>query len=372
MLKVLITGSKGFIGKNLKLFLKERKDIEIFCFNREHHISSLFEIVQKADFIFHLAGVNRSKNIEDFYEGNVGFTKALCDVVRKTERKIPIIYTSSIQADQESPYGSSKRKAEDQLLALNKDCEVPIHIFRLTNVFGKWSKPNYNSVVATFCNNIIREIPINIDDENNCIELIYIDDVIKKFIELIFNPESETKYKVYKTISPSYNITVGKLAEKLYAFKEININNTVENVGTGLLRALYSTYISYLPKEKFSYPIISKKDQRGKFIEILKTQNCGQFSYFTALPGVTRGGHYHHTKSEKFLVVKGKACFKFFHMDTKMKYELSVDGDEPQIVETIPGWSHSITNTGDEELIAFLWANEIYDPNNPDTFSYQL
>ena len=228
MLKVLITGSNGFIGKNLKLFLKERKDIEIFCFNREHHISSLFEIVQKADFIFHLAGVNRSKNIEDFYEGNVGFTKALCDVVRKTERKIPIIYTSSIQADQESPYGSSKRKAEDQLLALNKDCEVPIHIFRLTNVFGKWSKPNYNSVVATFCNNIIREIPINIDDENNCIELIYIDDVIKKFIELIFNPESETKYKVYKTISPSYNITVGKLAEKLYAFKEININNTVQ------------------------------------------------------------------------------------------------------------------------------------------------
>jgi len=372
MTKVLITGSNGFIGKNLILFLKERKDIEIICFNREHHISSLFEIVQKVDFIFHLAGINRSDNIDDFHKGNTEFTKTLCKTIREAKCKIPIVYASSIQSDQNSPYGISKRSAEEILFALNKDFQNPVHIFRLTNVFGKWCKPNYNSVVATFCHNIAREIPVNIDDANSIIELIYIDDVIKKFINLMDGLAEKIISNNFKNIEPSYKITVGELAKQIYLFKKISTSKMLPKVGSGLTRALYSTYISYLPIKNFSYPISQNKDSRGSFIEILKTPNCGQFSYFTALPGVTRGEHYHNSKTEKFLVVKGKACFKFFHMDSKIKYELNVNSDNPEIVETVPGWCHSIKNIGEEELIVIIWANEIFDSANPDTFFYQI
>ena len=372
MLKVLITGSKGFIGKNLKLFLKERKNIDIICFDKEHNVSMLFKIVKKVDFLFRLAGINRSEKIDDFYKYNTDFTKILCKAIGEANRKIPVVYTSSIQAGSNSPYGLSKQGAEELLLSLNKEFKNPVHIFRLSNVFGKWCRPNYNSVVATFCHNITREIPINIENENNLLELIYIDDVIKRFIELIEDTSEKTNLEVYKFISPTYKTTVGELAKQLYAFKQVSKSKILENVGTGLVRALYSTYISYLPKENFSYSVTPNKDKRGLFAEILKTQNCGQFSYFTAFPGVTRGEHYHHSKTEKFLVVKGKACFKFLHMDTKVKYELNVNSEKPEIVETIPGWSHSITNIGNEELIVMLWANEIYDPSNPDTFSYQI
>lgn len=372
MRKVLIIGSKGFIGKNLILFLKERKDIEIICFNREHHISSLFKIFQKVDFIFHLAGINRSDNIDDFYKGNTEFTKTLCEAIRDVKCKAPIVYASSIQADQKSPYGSSKRRAEEILFALNKDFQIPIHIFRLTNVFGKWCKPNYNSVVATFCHNIARDIPINIDDANSIIELIYIDDVIKNFINLMDSLAEKIISNNFKKIEPSYKITVGELAKQIYLFKKISTSKMLPKVGSGLTRALYSTYISYLPTKNFSYPISQNKDSRGSFTEILKTPYCGQFSYLTAHPGVTRGEHYHNSKTEKFLVVKGKACFKFLHMDSKIKYELNVNSDNPEIVETVPGWSHSIKNIGEEELIVMIWANEIYDPNNPDTFPYKI
>jgi UDP-2-acetamido-2,6-beta-L-arabino-hexul-4-ose reductase len=372
MLKVLITGSNGFIGKNLKLFLKERKDIELISFNKGHHLSSLIEIIKKVDFIFHLAGINRSDNDDDFYKGNADFTKILCETIKKTNCKIPIIYTSSIKANQNTPYGISKRNAEELLLDLNRNFKVPIYIFRLPNVFGKWCKPNYNSVVATFCNNIIREIPINIVDENNTIEMVYIDDVIKKLLKLLDNSIKKINIKDDEFIKPIYKITVGELAKQLYAFKKMPQSKILEDVGSGLTRALYSTYVSYLPPEQFSYPVLQNKDSRGVFVEVLKTHNSGQFSYFTTKPGVTRGGHYHHSKTEKFLIIKGKACFKFFHMDTEEKYELNVSSDNPVIVETITGWSHTITNTGKEELIAMIWANEIYDPNNPDTFSYRI
>jgi len=370
-MKVLITGSNGFIGKNLKLFLKERTDIEIISFNKEHDASSLTSILKNVDFIFHLAGVNRSDNSDDFYIGNTNFTKNLCDAIREANCKIPIVYTSSIQADQNTTYGLSKLGAEELLLNLNKDFKVPVHIFRLPNVFGKWSKPNYNSVVSTFCHNIIRDIPIQIENESTIIELVYIDDVIKKFIELIDSSGKTINPSGYTLISPSFKITLGELAKQLYAFKKMIKSKILESVGTGLIRALYSTYVSYLPTEKFSYPISQMKDSRGSFTELLKTKNCGQFSYFTSHPGVTRGDHYHHSKTEKFVVVKGKACFKFFHMDTKIKYELNINSDNPEIVETIPGWSHNITNTGEEELIVMLWSNEIFDPANPDTFSHQ-
>jgi len=371
-MKVLITGSNGFIGKNLKLYLSERKEIEVICFNKKDDESLLPNILKKVDFIFHLAGVNRSKNIDDFQNINSKFTERLCGIIKDINRKIPIVFTSSIRAEDNNPYGKSKQSAEKALINLKNELGLNIYLFRLLNVFGKWAKPNYNSVVATFCYNITREIPIRIDDENKTLELVYIDDVIKRFVELIDETNKKTEKKDFEKINPTYHITIGDLAKQLYAFKKINSNLVMENVGTGLTRALYSTFISYLPKKKFSYTLPVNKDYRGSFVEILKTPNYGQFSFFTAKPGITRGSHYHHTKTEKFLVVKGKARFKFFHMDEEIKYELTVNNDKPEIVETIPGWSHSITNIGEEELIVLLWANEIFDPNKPDTYAYKI
>ena len=371
-MKVLITGSNGFIGKNLKLYLSERKEIEVICFNKKDDVSLLPNILKKVDFIFHLAGVNRSKNIDDFQNINSKFTERLCGIIKDINRKIPIVFTSSIHAEDNNLYGKSKQSAEKALINLKNELGLNIYLFRLLNVFGKWAKPNYNSIVATFCYNITREIPIRIDDENKTLELVYIDDVIKRFVELIDETNKKTEKKDFEKINPTYHITIGDLAKQLYAFKKINSNLVMENVGTGLTRALYSTFISYLPKKKFSYTLPVNKDYRGSFVEILKTPNYGQFSFFTAKPGITRGSHYHHTKTEKFLVVKGKARFKFFHMDEEIKYELTVNNDKPEIVETIPGWSHSITNIGEEELIVLLWANEIFDPNKPDTYAYKI
>ena len=371
-MKVLITGSNGFIGKNLKLYLSERKEIEVICFNKKDDESLLPNILKKVDFIFHLAGVNRSKNIDDFQNINSKFTERLCGIIKDINRKIPIVFTSSIRAEDNNPYGKSKQSAEKALINLKNELGLNIYLFRLLNVFGKWSKPNYNSVVATFCYNITREIPIRIDDENKTLELVYIDDVIKRFVELIDISNKKTEKEDFEKIFPTYHITAGELAKQLNVFKKINSNLVMENVGTGLTRALYSTFISYLPKKKFSYTLPVNKDYRGSFVEILKTPNYGQFSFFTAKPGITRGSHYHHTKTEKFLVVKGKARFKFFHMDEEIKYELTVNNDKPEIVETIPGWSHSITNIGEEELIVLLWANEIFDPNKPDTYAYKI
>lgn len=371
-MKVLITGANGFVGKNLKLFLKERSEIEIFSFLKEDNSSLLFDLICKVDFIFHLAGVNRANDPKEFISGNEVLTQKISDAVKKTNRKIPIIYTSSIQAKLDSPYGLSKRNAENILLNLYQDFKIPVHIFRLPNIFGKWSKPNYNSVVSTFCYNITRDIPIHVNDPNDLVSLVHIDDVIKHFIKIMDEKEKNLNGKDFKFVKPSYEITVGNLAKQLCAFKEMRNSSILERVGTGLVRSLYSTYISYLPHQKFSYPVKMHDDPRGSFIEMLKTQDSGQFSFFTVLPNIIRGEHYHHCKTEKFLVIKGSACFKFFNLDTKETYELIVYGDKPEIVESIPGWAHNIKNIGNDEMMVMLWANENFDASNPDTFSYQI
>jgi UDP-2-acetamido-2,6-beta-L-arabino-hexul-4-ose reductase len=371
-MKVLITGANGFVGKNLKLFLKERSDIEIISFLKEDNISLLYDNVKKVDFIFHLAGVNRSNDPKKFISGNEILTQQISDAVKKTTRKIPILYTSSIQAKLDTPYGLSKRNAENILLNLYQDFKIPVHIFRLPNIFGKWSKPNYNSVVSTFCYNIVRDIPVHINEPNDLVSLVYVDDVIKHFIEIMDEKEKNLNIKDFKFINPSYEITVGDLAKQLYTFNEMRDTTKLERVGTGLLRSLYATYISYLPHQKFSYPVKVQDDLRGRFVEIFKTHDSGQFSYFTVLPNITRGEHYHHSKTEKFLVIKGSACFKFFHLDTAETYELIVNGDKPEIVESIPGWAHNIKNIGNDEMVVMLWANENFDRSNPDTFSYQI
>jgi UDP-2-acetamido-2,6-beta-L-arabino-hexul-4-ose reductase len=371
-MKVLITGANGFVGKNLKLYLRERPDIEIFSFLKKDNNSLLFDFANKVDFIFHFAGVNRSSDSKEFIAGNEMLTKNLADAVKKTNRKIPIIYTSSILAEFDTSYGVSKRNAENILFDLYEDLKIPIYIFRLSNIFGKWSKPNYNSVVSTFCYNIIRDIPIHIDDPNYLINLVYIDDVIKEFIKIMDKKEKKIDSRDLKFFNSSYQITVGDLAKQLYAFKEMRNSNLIERVGTGLVRALYSTYVSYLPQDKFSYSIKTQDDTRGRFAEIIKTHDSGQFSCFTILPNSSRGNHYHHSKTEKFLVIKGKALFNFVNLDTLETYKLTTDSDKPQIVESIPGWAHNITNVGNDDMVVMLWSNENFDIANPDTFSYQV
>lgn len=368
-MRILVTGSKGFIGKNLFVKLAELGFHQISTFDRDCRIEDLPLLVENADIIFHLAGENRPKDAREFQRTNVGLTSEICEAIRKSGRKIPMVFTSSTQALQDNPYGSSKLTAEKTLENFYRDTGSPVVIFRLPGVFGKWCKPNYNSVIATFCNNIANNLPIQINDRTALIDLVYVDDVVKYFVDCISNPPASYQFQ---NVSPQYQISLGELAEQILKFKESRDTLITERVGEGLIRALYSTYISYLPVNQFSYELTSHSDPRGRFVEMLKTSDCGQFSYFTAHPGVTRGGHYHHTKSEKFLVIKGRALFKFRQIQTDEKYEIIVEGSEPKIVETIPGWSHDITNIGNDELIVMLWANEIFDRNNPDTISAKV
>lgn len=365
-MKVLITGANGFVGKNLIAHLHERKDIEMLRFCREDNIASLHSLVSEVDFVFHLAGVNRPRDTEEFKVGNADLTQALCAAVAASGRKIPIIYTSSIQAELGNAYGDSKREAEDALLNLSSTFGSSVHLYRLPNVFGKWARPNYNSVVATFCYNIASGLPVTINDATAKISLVYIDDVISSFISVM---DGQVAGDPFVRIEPNYSIAVGDLSAQIYAFKESRKSMIAERVGTGLVRALYSTYLSYLRPEDFTYEVPKHGDARGVFVEMLKTKDSGQFSYFTAHPGITRGGHYHHTKTEKFLVISGKACFRFRHITSGEFYELFTDGETPKVVETVPGWSHDITNVGESEMIVMLWANEIFDRGLPDTYT---
>lgn len=375
-MKVLITGANGFVGKNLQLHLAERKDVEVVCFTREHTAAQLPGLLQDVDFVFHLAGINRPQDPAEFVTGNADLTRALCDAVASvagaTGRKVPVVYTSSIQAAHDNPYGASKRAAEDALFALQRDHGVPVHVFRLPNVFGKWCKPNYNSAVATFCHNIARDLPIQINDPAAAVTLVYVDDVIERFVQLMDGADAAVDAQGFATVTPQYTSTVGELAGLIQTFKDSRQTLMTERVGTGLVRALYATYVSYLPVESFTYTVPMYGDPRGVFAEMLKTPDCGQFSYFTAHPGITRGGHYHHTKTEKFLVIKGQARFKFRHMQTGESHELVTSGAKAEIVETVPGWTHDITNIGSDEMIVMLWANEVFDRQRPDTYACPL
>ncbi len=373
-MRVLVTGANGFIGKNLLLHFQEKGSIDVVSFTRGDSIDDLPALLEGVDWVFHLAGINRPQNPEEFVIGNFGLTEQLCAAIKACGREVPVVYTSSIQAERDNDYGSSKRAAEDALLALQQDTGNPVFIYRLPNVFGKWARPNYNSAVATFCHNVARDLPIQINDPSAVIRLVYIDDVVDNFIALLAGIESISPRinNSYVEVAPQYRISVGELADQLNRFKATRDNLITEPVGKGLVRALYSTYVSYLPPERFTYEVQQHGDARGVFVEMLKTPDAGQFSFFTAHPGITRGGHYHHSKTEKFLVIKGKACFRFRHMLTGESYELHTSGEQSEIVETVPGWTHDVTNVGDDELICMLWANEIFDRDKPDTFACTL
>ena len=365
-MKVLITGANGFIGKNLIAHLNERKDIKVLRFTREDNVALLSEMMPDVDFIFHLAGVNRPQDPQEFKTGNTDLTQALCDAIKVSGKRVPVLYASSSQAEAGNPYGESKRGAEQVLLELASKHGSAVHLFRLPNVFGKWARANYNSVVATFCHNIVRGLPIQINDSQARINLVYIDDVIAQFIVVMDGYLIGTPFV---SVEPQYSISVGELAEQLLAFRNSRTSLISEPVGVGLVRALYSTYVSYLLPANFTYQVPKHGDPRGVFVEMLKTRDSGQFSYFTAHPGITRGGHYHHSKTEKFLVIKGKACFRFRHIVSGAFHQLFTAGEQPEIVETVPGWTHDITNIGDEEMIVMLWANEVFDRERPDTYA---
>ena len=368
-MKVLVTGSNGFIGRNLMVRLGELAGYETLGFDRQDSLDDLAERLSRVDAVVHLAGVNRPKNVKEFVEGNSDLTARLCDLISATERKIPLIISSSIQAGLANPYGESKRGAEVAGEALAGRVGNPVTIYRLPGVFGKWCRPNYNSVVATFCHNIANDLPIQINDPAAALNLVYVDDVVSEFIRALdAMPAGLNRGEV----RPVYGITLGALAVQIEAFKLCRTSLVSERVGTGLVRALYATYVSYLPPAKFAYDLPKYGDERGVFVEMLKTQDSGQFSYFTAHPGITRGGHYHHTKTEKFLVIRGSARFGFRHVVTDERYEIFTSGETPQVVETVPGWTHDITNVGEDEMIVMLWANEIFDRDQPDTIAAKV
>jgi UDP-2-acetamido-2,6-beta-L-arabino-hexul-4-ose reductase len=374
MMKVLITGSNGFIGKNLLVRLRESEQFQVSLYDRSCGESALRDLVCDSEFIFHLAGVNRPANVADF-AANADLSRKLTALITETGRHIPVVFTSSTQARLENPYGRSKREAEDALLACAAATNSQVYIYRLPNVFGKWCRPNYNSAVATFCHNIARDLPVTINDPSASLFLLHIDDLVEDFswvLQRHCTGEETQELPSYREIAPIHKTTVGELVDKIRSFRESRSSLTVDHVGTGFLRALYSTYLSYLPATAFAYPIRKNVDSRGEFAEMLKTLDSGQFSYLTAHPGVTRGGHYHNTKSEKFLVIRGRARFRFRHILGGETAEVETSGDKPQIVETIPGWSHDITNVGQSELIVMLWASEVFDRARPDTFPWKV
>lgn len=372
-MKVLITGANGFLGKNLQLHLAERKDVTVVCFTRGQDVAQLPQLLQGVDFVFHLAGINRPQDPLEFTTGNADLMqtlcRAVCDVAEASGKMLPIIFTSSTQAGRDNPYGQSKLAAEDALRAAGRSHQIPVHIFRLPNVFGKWCKPNYNSAVATFCHHIARDLPIQVNDPTAPITLVYVDDLIERFVQLMDGADAAVGSDGFAMVAPQYTSTVGELARQIRAFKDSRTTLMTERVGTGLVRALYASYVSYLPVESFAYTVPQYADPRGVFAEVLKTPDCGQFSFFTAHPGITRGGHYHHSKTEKFLVIKGQARFKFRHMQTGQTHELVTSGEKSEIVETVPGWTHDITNIGADEMVVMLWANEVFDRDRPDTFA---
>lgn len=368
-MRIVITGADGFVGSNLRVRLHELGHTDVVGVTRKTSAVQLQEALQGADFVFHLAGINRPKDPTEFETGNAGFTEALCSALAAAACRAPIAFASSTQAELDNPYGRSKRAAEEALLQHGRSLGVPVHLFRLTNVFGKWSKPNYNSAVATFCHHIARGQAITINDPTASLRLIYIDDVVAAFTDLLAAPHSAGGFVEAR---PVHSTTVGELAETLRGFAASRGTLTTPRVGTGLVRALYATYVSFLPPESFAYEVPRHGDPRGVFVEMLKTPDCGQFSYFTAHPGITRGGHYHHSKTEKFLVIKGTALFGFRHIETGQTHEIVTRGGEARIVETVPGWTHDITNIGDDEMIVMLWANEVFDRERPDTVAMKV
>lgn len=365
-MKILITGSNGFIGKNLILELKNRNYTDIFEYDIETNEMLLDDYCKEADFVYHLAGINRPKMQDEFMEGNFGFTSKLLETLKKYDNKCPIMISSSIQAELKNPYGESKKAGENLVFEYAKSQGVKVLIYRFPNVFGKWCKPNYNSAIATFCYNIARDLSIQVNDVNAEMNLVYIDDVVDELINALVGQENRTGE--FCSVQDVYKTTLGHVVELIKSFREMRTNLNVPNTGDELEKKLYSTYLSYLPEDNFSYPLKMNVDERGSFTEIIRTLDRGQFSVNITKPGITKGNHWHHTKNEKFLVVSGSGLIQFRKVNSNEIIEYYVCGEKMEVIDIPTGYTHNITNVGETDLITFMWANETFNPNKPDTF----
>lgn len=365
-MKILITGAKGFVGKNLSAELKNRGYEDLYLFDMDNSSKDLEEYCKDCEFVYHLAGVNRPKDEKEFMEGNFGFTSDLLSELKKNNNKSPILITSSTQAELDNPYGRSKKAGEDLIFSYGKEAGTEVFVYRMTNVFGKWCRPNYNSAVATFCNNIANDLPITVNDPSVVMKLIYIDDVVDEFINAM-NGKANKLGQFFK-VPVEHTVELGKIAELIYSFKETRNNITLPDFSNEFEKKLYSTYLSYLPVDGFSYPLKQNVDNRGSFTEFLRTDNKGQVSVNVAHPGITKGNHWHHTKNEKFLVVSGEGLIQFRKVGESEVYDYRVSGKELRVVDIPCGYTHNIINVGDTDLVTVMWVNEPFNPEKPDTF----
>ena len=381
-MKLLVTGAKGFIGKNLCSTLhniaqnKDRSfdlptDITVFEYDLDTDPAALENWCAECDFVFHLAGVNRPKEQEAFMEGNFGFTATLLSALERHGNTCPVMLSSSTQAALDNPYGRSKLAGEELLREYGRRTGADILIYRFTNVFGKWCRPNYNSVVATFCHNIARDLPITVNDPAVKLRLVYVDDVVAELIAAL-KGQAHREKNGFCTVATEHEILLGELAELIRGFRASRTDGIVPKTGDPFIRKLYATYLSYLPTDAFSYPLTMHRDDRGSFTEILHMPERGQFSVNISKPGIAKGNHWHHTKNEKFLVVSGKAVIRFRRYDGDEIIEYFVSGDKLEVVDIPTGYTHNIENIGDTDLVTFMWASESFDPNKPDTYFLEV
>lgn len=381
-MKILVTGAKGFVGKNLVAALQNIKDgkdkttalpadLEICVFDIDTEKSLLDAFCADCDFVFNLAGVNRPQNEAEFAAGNFGFASELLDILKKHGNTCPVMLSSSTQAVLDNPYGKSKKAGEDLFFRYAEETGAKVLVYRFPNLFGKWCRPNYNSAVATFCHNIAHDLPITVNDRNHEMTLVYIDDLVQEMLSALLG--KETRDGAFCRVPTEHKITLGEIADLLYSFKESRETKQVPDMTDGSFsKKLYSTYLSYLPTDKFSYPLKMNIDDRGSFTEILRTQNNGQFSVNISKPGITKGQHWHHTKNEKFLVVSGKGVIRFRKIDSDEVLEYFVSGEKLEVVDIPVGYTHNIENLGDTDMVTFMWCNECFNPEKPDTYFLEV
>ncbi len=369
-MKILVTGSNGFIGKNLTAELKNRGHNDVFEYDKETNPKLLDRYCKEAEFIFHLAGINRPNNQSEYMKGNYGFTSTLLGLLEKYKNTCPVMISSSVQALLDNAYGKSKKAAENLLFKYSEKTGAKVLVYRFPNIFGKWCRPNYNNVVATFCYNIANDLPISISDPGNILKLIYIDDLVEELISSLKGKENTNG--IFCEVKKQYIITLDALAKQINSFKESRTKLSIPNMANEFTKKLYSTYLSYLPLNDFSYNLKVNEDSRGSFTEFIKTPDRGQVSVNISKPGITKGNHWHHTKNEKFLVIHGTGAIRFRKIGTEKVIEYYVRGDKFQVVEIPPGYVHSLTNIGENDLITIMWANETYDPNRSDTNNMEV
>lgn len=378
-MKILVTGSKGFVGKNLVWTLKNIRDGKdrtfpisvgnIYEYDVDNTLDELKAYSKDVDFVVHLAGVNRPKDTKEFYEGNKGTIELLCECLKENKNKCPILISSSIQANKDNDYGKSKKQAEDYLKSFSEENGNKVYIYRFANIFGKWCRPNYNSVVATWCYNISHDLPIQVNNESAIIPFVYIDDVVSEIINAIIGNPSYDELDGYYKALPIYNVSLKELKDSLYDFYNQRSTLVIPDLSNEFTKKLYSTYLSYLPEDKIAISLNTKTDNRGSFTELLKTNNCGQFSVNVSKPGMVKGEHFHNTKWEFFIVVKGRALIEMRNVNDDKVIKFEVSDQNIKAIHMLPGYTHNIINLSDtEDLITLMWANEMFDEKKPDTF----